>query len=100
MGREQELAMKKLLIAGSVAALLAGAAVPASAQFYADVEPGGVGVRAGPFGAGVGPRYGWRDPYWRDDGYRAYGAAECRMVRYRTVTPSGRVIVTRERVCD
>jgi hypothetical protein len=92
--------MKKLLIAGSAAALLAVASVPASAQFYAGAGPGGVGVEVGPFGVGVGPRYGWRDRYWGDDyGYRAYGAADCRIVRQRVVTPSGRVIIQRQREC-
>jgi hypothetical protein len=90
--------MKKLLIAATAVAALAVTSIPASAQFYAGAEPGGVGVQVGPFGVGVGPRYGWHDPYWRD-GYHAYGAANCRIVRERTVTPSGRVIITRNRVC-
>ena len=71
-----------------------------AAQFYIGADPYyGAGVQVGPFGAGVGPRFGWRDRYW-DDGYRAYGAADCRIVRERVVTPSGRVIVQRHRVCD
>ena len=90
--------MKKLLIAAASAALLAAASVPASAQFYVGAEPGGVGVQVGPFGVGVGPRYGWHDPYWRD-GYYAYGYGDCRIVRERHVTPSGRVIIKRHRVC-
>jgi hypothetical protein len=86
--------MKKLLIGAVAAAGLAIASVPASAQFYAGADPGGVGVQVGPFGVGVGPRYGWhgRDHY-------AYGYGDCRIVRERTVTPSGRVIVERRRVC-
>ena len=94
--------MKKLLIAASAVAMLAIATVPASADFYAGAGPSGVGVQVGPFGVGVGPRFS-HDPYWRDgyrDGYYAYGAAECRIVRERTVTPSGRVIITRQRICD
>ena len=91
--------MMKLLIAASTAGLLAATAVPAAAQFYVGADPYGAGVQVGPFAAGVGPRYGWRDRYW-DDGYRAYGAADCRIVRERVVTPSGRVIVQRHRVCD
>jgi hypothetical protein len=89
--------MKKLLIAASAVAMLAIASVPASADFYAGAGPSGVGVQVGPFGVGVGPRFSG-DPYWRD-GYHAYGSADCRIVRQRTVTPSGRVIITRERVC-
>ncbi len=94
--------MKKLLIAGSTVALLAIASVPASADFYAGAGPSGVGVQVGPFGVGVGPRFS-DGPYWRDgyrDGRYAYGSADCRIVRERTVTPSGRVIVTRQRICD
>ena len=95
--------MKKLLIAAAAAAVVAAASVPASAQFYARAGPGGVGVQVGPVGAGVGPRFGWRDNHWRHshwrDGYRAYGAAGCRVIRERTVTPSGRVIMKRTRIC-
>jgi hypothetical protein len=90
--------MKKLLIAASTAGILAVASLPAAAQFYIGADRGGVGVEVGPFGAGVGPRYGWRDRYWRD-GYYSYGAANCRIYRKRVVTPSGRVIVQRQRVC-
>ena len=48
----------------------------------------------GPFGVGVGPRYGWHD------GRYAYGYGDCRIVRERIVTPSGRVITERRRVCN
>jgi hypothetical protein len=88
--------MKTLLVAATVITALV-AATPSSAQFYAGAGPGGVGVEVGPFGAGVGPRYGWRD---RTDGYYAYGSAECRVVRERIETPSGRVIVKTRRICD
>lgn len=96
--------MKKFLIAASTVGLLAVAAVPASADFYAGAGPSGVGVQIGPFGVGVGPRFGSHDPYWHDGhyarrGYRAYGSADCRIVRERVVTPSGRVIVRRHREC-
>ena len=94
--------MKKLLIAASTVALLGAATVPAAADFYAGAGPGGVGVEIGPFGVGVGPRFShdryWHDGYYRD-GYRAYGAADCRVVRERVVTPSGRVIIKRHRTC-
>jgi hypothetical protein len=97
--------MKKLLIAATAAAALTAASIPASAQFFAGADPGGVGVQVGPFGVGVGPRFGWHDPYWRDgryayaDGRYAYSDSGCRIVRERTVTPSGRVIISRNRVC-
>ena len=95
--------MTKFLIATTVAA--AFTAVPASAQFYAGADPGGVGVQVGPFGVGVGPRYGgWHDGYHRDryytDGYRTYVAADCRIIRERIKTPSGRVNFKTRRICD
>jgi hypothetical protein len=84
--------MRKLLfVAGAVAALVA--AVPASAQVFFGADAGGAGVRVGPFGFGVGPRYGWRDR-WQDD------YAYCPLIRERIVTPSGRVIFRVHRVCD
>jgi hypothetical protein len=94
---EKEDVMKKLLFAAAATAALTAAA-PASAQVYVGADRGGAGVRVGPFGFGVGPSYGWNDPYWRD-GYYAYGA-ECRLIRERIVTPSGRVIFRSHRVCD
>ncbi|HEX9322377.1 MAG TPA: hypothetical protein VF913_09690 [Xanthobacteraceae bacterium] len=84
--------MKQLLFGAAAAALLI-AAVPASAQVYLGADPGGVGVQVGPFGLGVGPRYGWYD-----EGY-AY-SPDCPLVRERIVTPSGRVIFRTHRVCD
>jgi hypothetical protein len=81
--------MRKLLVGALAAGALAIAAVPASAEFWAGADEGGVGVRVGPLGVGVGPDYAWRDGY--------YG---CRMVSERTITPSGRVIVERHRICD
>jgi hypothetical protein len=90
--------MKTLLFAATVITALV-AATPSSAQFYAGAGPGGVGVEVGPFGAGVGPRYGWRDRH-HTDGYYAYGSADCRVVRERIETPSGRVIVKTRRICD
>jgi len=100
VGETKEDDMKKLLIATASAALLAIASVSASAQFYAGADPGGVGVQVGPLGVGVGPRYDrWHDGY-RRHGYSAYGYADCRVIRDRTVTPSGRVIITHRRSCD
>jgi len=79
--------MRKLLVGALAAGAIAIAAVPASAEIWAGADEGGVGVRVGPLG--VGPDYAWRDRY--------YG---CRMVSERTITPSGRVIVERHRICD
>jgi len=90
--------MKILLVTAAVAAALV-AATPASAQFYAGAGPGGVGVEVGPLGVGVGPRYGWRDRHVTD-GYYAYGSADCRVVRERIETPSGRMIIKTRRICD
>ena len=93
--------MKTLLLAGVAAATLAMAA-PASAQFFVGADPGGVGVQVGPLGAGVGPSY---DPYWRGhrwrNAYNAYDyAGDCRVVRERVMTPSGRTIIKTQRICD
>ncbi len=86
--------MRKLVLAAAAAVSLV-ATVPASAQVYMGADPGGAGVQVGPFGVGVGPRYGWRD-YGPE--YYAYGA-DCPVVRERIVTPSGRVIHQTRRSC-
>jgi len=80
--------MKKLLFAAAATVALV-ATTPALA--------GGVGVRVGPVGAGVGPSY---DRGWRHRDHYGYGAAECRTVRERIETPSGRVIFRTHRTCD
>jgi hypothetical protein len=88
--------MRKLLFATAATVALAVAA-PASAQVYSDWD-GGVGVHVGPFGFGLGPRYGWDDG-WR--GRYAYGYAYgCHLVRERIVTPYGNVVFRTHRVCD
>ena len=89
--------MRKLLIAVAAATALAATAVPASAQFWAGADGSGVGVQVGPLGVGVGPRFGWGDPHWRD--HYAYAPGECRIVRERHVTPNGRVVIRNNRVC-
>jgi hypothetical protein len=62
-----------------------GLATPVAAQ--------DVGVRVGPLEFGAGPGY---DDDWR---YRhRYG--DCRVIRERVVTPSGREIFRTHRVCD
>ena len=82
--------MKKLLIGAVTVTALAIASVPASAEIWAGADEGGVGVRVGPLGVGVGPDYAYRNGYYGD----------CRVVREQTITPSGRMIVTRHRICD
>jgi len=91
--------MRKLLLVGSIIAATVFTATPGSAQFYGGAGPGGVGVQVGPFGAGVGPAYGWRDRHY-NNGYNNYGSGECRVVRQRVHTPSGRLITKTRRVCD
>src|SRR5262249_42235301 len=105
-GDEKEEVMRNLLLAVATGALLV-AAVPASAQVYMGADPGGAGVQVGPFGFGVGPRYGydrWRGggsaaDRWRGgDESLAYGAA-CPLVRERIVTSDGRTIIRTHRSC-
>jgi len=83
----KEYAMRKLLFATAAAAALV-AAVPASAQVvYADPDPG-IGLQIGPFGFGVGPRYGWH----------RY-AYDCPLVREQIVTADGRAIYRTHHAC-
>jgi hypothetical protein len=86
--------IRKLLVSAVAVGALAATAVPASAQFYVGADPYGAGVQIGPFAAGVGPRY---DPYYRGGPYAYEGG--CRVIRERTVTPSGEVIFTTHRAC-
>jgi hypothetical protein len=96
--------MKKLMFAAIAAAgLTLGVAAPASAQVGVGVGPGGAGVQVGPFGAGVGPAYdNWGYGHRRyHEPYGAYNyAGDCRVVRERITTPSGRLITRTHRVCD
>ncbi len=83
--------MKRILFAASALAIAGAAALaPANAQ--------GVGVQVGPVGVGVGPYWdgGYHHRYWHNYGY----ADECRVIRERTETPSGRVIFQTRRICD
>ncbi len=89
---------RKLLVSTLAAGALVAAAVPASAQFYAGAGPYGAGVQIGPFAAGVGPAYGWGPDYWSGGEPYAY-AGDCRVIRERTVTPSGQVVFTMHRAC-
>jgi hypothetical protein len=92
--------MRNLLMAAATGALLV-AAVPASAQVYMGADPGGAGVQVGPFGFGVGPRYGYGGVgprYGYGDEYYAYGA-DCPLVKERIVTADGRRIIRTHRSC-
>lgn len=86
--------MRRILLA-TLAAAAVFAAVPASAQVFVGADHRGAGVQLGPFGVGVGPRfgYGYRD---YDRGDYAYG---CPLVRERFVTPWGHVIWRTRRAC-
>jgi len=78
---------RALLIGATLLTL--GVAAPASAQVY---------FGAGPVGVGVGDPYyndGYRHRAWRE-GY----ASDCRVVRERIVTPSGRRIIRERQICD
>ena len=87
--------MKKLLFA-AIAVVTLGMAIPANAQVFVGADPGGAGVRVGPFGTGVGPDY-WGGPRY----YRHYAyVPACRSVHTRIMTPSGRVIWRTHRECD
>lgn len=81
--------MRNLLLA-TVAAAAVITTVPAMAQVHVYGDEGGVHF-------GLGDRHDWRDhDHWRGRG--AY--ADCRIIRERTVTPSGRVIMETRRSCD
>ena len=81
--------MKRILpVMAAFAFVGAAALTPANAQ--------GVDVHVGPVGAGVGVgHYGYHHGYRHNYGY----ASDCRVIRQRTETPSGRVIVRTRRVC-
>jgi hypothetical protein len=82
--------MRLLVLSAAIAATVLGV-LPASAE---------VEIRAGEGGVAIHERDGDRD---RDssrhrDGWRSHHA-ECRVVRERIETPSGRVIVKTRRTC-
>jgi hypothetical protein len=80
--------MKRIVMLVAAAAAL-GLAVPASAQVVVRGGGDGVAVRVGP---------GYDRGYHR--GYdRHYARERCRVVKTRTVTPGGRVIVKTRRIC-
>jgi hypothetical protein len=79
--------MRLLVLSAAIAATIL-AVVPASAE---------VVVRAGEGGIAVGERDHDRDG-WRHDRWRRHHA-ECRVVREKITTPSGRVIIKTRRDC-
>jgi len=90
----------KKLAFGLIAAALAVVALPASAQVFIGADSGGAGVQLGPIGAGVGPRFS-DDRYYHRRGYdsNAYYGGDCRLIRSRVVTPSGRVVFRTRQIC-
>lgn len=83
--------MKKLLLIAAAAAVV-GFAAPASAQVHIRAGEHGVGVRVGP---GHHHHRGVHRHHYRGH----YARGNCRTIRSRTVTPSGRVIVKTRQVC-
>jgi len=87
------------LVFGLVASVVLFAAAPAGAQVFIGADSGGAGVQLGPVGVGVGPRFS-DDRYYR----RGYDAnaydGDCRLIRSRVVTPSGRVVIRTRQVCE
>jgi hypothetical protein len=73
--------MRLLILSAAIAATVLGA-LPASAE---------VVIRAGEGGVAVGERH-------HDEGWRR-SHAECRTVRERIETPSGRIVVKTRRTC-
>jgi hypothetical protein len=91
--------MSKLLFVLIVSALIASAA-PSSAQVFIGADSGGAGVQVGPVGAGVGPRFS-NDDYYHRRGYHAnaYYGGNCRLIRSRVLTSSGRVVYRSRQIC-
>ncbi|HWV40366.1 hypothetical protein [Pseudorhodoplanes sp.] len=83
--------MKKLFLVAAAAAVV-GFAVPASAQVNVRAGDHGVKVRVGP---GHPHHHGHARSHWR--GHHARG--DCRVIRSKTVTPGGRVIIKTRQVC-
>jgi hypothetical protein len=87
--------MRKLLL-GLVSLGAVTIAAPAQSQ---------VAIGAGPVGVEIGGHRHYRDDDWRwrhhrDFGVRSYNSyGDCRVVRERIETPSGRVIVKTRRSC-
>jgi hypothetical protein len=80
--------MKKLLLIAAAFVAVSVAAPAANAQVNIRAGEHGVGVRVGP-GPNVHRHNNWRRSH----------ARSCRVVKTRTVTPRGNVIVNTRRVC-
>jgi hypothetical protein len=90
----EDIPMKKLLLIAA-AFVAVSIAAPANAQVNIRAGESGVGVRVGPgHDRGVHRNRGAHRSDWRRS-----RARDCRTVRTRTVTPSGRVIMNTRRVC-
>lgn len=87
--------MKKLLLIAAAFVAVSVAAPAANAQVNIRAGEHGVGVRVGP---GVDRGMHRHRGAHRND-WRRSRARDCRTVRTRTVTPSGRVIMNTRRVC-
>ena len=87
------------LVFGLVTSLIIVVAAPASAQVFIGADSGGAGVQVGPVGVGVGPRFSDDRYYRRGYDANAHYAGECRQIRSRVVTPSGRVVFRTRQVC-
>ncbi len=90
--------MRKLFL-GILPLAAVTVAAPAQSQVYVDPGPRGVEV-----GVGSNRHYrdddDWRFRHRRDFGVRAYDSyGECRVIRERIETPSGRVIIKTRRSC-
>lgn len=88
--------MKKLILIAAAAAAVAFT-TPASAQIVVRDGDSGVAVRVG-----SGHNHGYHRGHYRhrSDYRHHYGRSHCRVIKSRTVTPGGRVIIKTRRVCD
>jgi hypothetical protein len=87
------------LVFGLVTSLVLVVAAPASAQVFIGADSGGAGVQLGPVGVGAGPRFSDDRYYRRGYDANAYYDGDCRLIRSRVVTPSGRVVFRTRQVC-
>lgn len=92
--------MNKLIFGLVAATVLVVATAPVNAQVFIGADSRSAGVQLGPVGVGVGPRFS-DDGYYHRRGYdaNAYYGGDCRLIRSRVVTPSGRVVFRTRQVC-
>ncbi len=86
--------MRRLLLAAATATVAVGGlamSIPAKADYFG---VGPVGVEVDRYGHDWDHRWhhGWRGAY-------AHGG-DCRVIRDRTITPSGREIIRTRKICD